>query len=333
MNASIARVHRRRILRWMALSTTAIPLLARAQSPTPAYPTRPVRIILPYPAGGSADVVTRLVAQKLTQSLGQPVVVENKPGASGNIGFEQMVRSAADGYTLAVVPDSNMTVNPHLYPDMKFDPVKDTAPVALLTNLGIALVVIPSLPVTNVLELIAYSKRTPEGVSYATPGNGTPHHLAGEQLRQMSGANLVHVPYKGGAPALQDLLGGQVQAGFVALAIAAPHVKAGKLRLLAVTEGRRGAMFPDIPTIGETIKGFEVTSWLGMFAPAGTPPYVIARLNSEINKALNEPAVGEQLSAQALDVIGGTPAELAQRVQSESARWGTLIKARNIRIQ
>ncbi len=329
MPPASAGVKRRIVLQWTALAASGSPLLARAQ----AYPSRPVRIILPYPAGGSADVVTRVVGRKLTEAMGQQFVVENKPGASGNIGLEQVVRSPADGYTLVVVPDSNMTVNPHLYPDMKFDPVRDTSPVGTLTTIGVGLVVNPSVPAKTVEELIAYSKRLPGGLSFASPGSGTPHHLAGELLKQMTGANLTHIPYKGGAPALQDVVGGQVPAGFVALAIAAPFVRTGKLRLIAITQAKRSSMFPNTPTVGETVQGFDVTSWLGLFAPAGTPADLVQRLNGEINKALADPAVNELLSGQALDVIGGSPAELAQRVKTESARWGGLIKARNITLQ
>lgn len=319
---------RRALVRSMAIGLGVAPSLARAQ----AYPSRPVKIVLPYAPGGSADVVTRLLAQKLNQSLGQPFVVENKPGASGNIGLEQVVRSPADGYTLVVVPDSNMTVNPHLYPDMKFDPVRDTAPVAMLSTIGVGLVVHPSVPANTVEELIAHAKRQAGGLSFATPGTGTPHHLAGELLKESTGANLVHIPYKGGAPAMQDVLGGQVPMGFVALAIAAPHVRGGRLRLLAVTQSRRSSVFPSTPTVGESVRDFDVTSWLGLFAPAGTPADIVQRLNAETNKALSDPSATQMLSAQALDVIGGSPADLAGRVRTESARWGALIKARNIRV-
>lgn len=319
---------RRTLLRWMALAAAGSPMLLHAQ----AYPTRPVRIILPYASGGSADVVTRLLAQQLGQSLGQQFIVENRPGASGNIGLEQMVRSAPDGYTLAVVPDSNMTVNPHLFPDLKFDPVKDTSPIAMLTTIGIGLVVHPSVPARNVQELLDHAQRRPEGVSYATPGNGTPHHLAGELLRQRSGANLRHVPYKGGAPAVQDVVGGHVEAGFVALSVAAAHARADRLRILAVTQKQRFSMFPDVPSVGETVPDFDVTSWLALFAPAATPADVISRLNGEVARALGDAAVKQKLATQALDVIGGSAADLSARVRQESDRWRALIKARNITI-
>ena len=319
---------RRTLVRSIPIGLGVAPALAVAQ----AYPSRPVKIVLPYAPGGSADVVTRLLAQKLNQRMGQPFVVENKPGASGNIGLEQVVRSPADGYTLVVVPDSNMTVNAHLYREMKFDPIKDTTPVAMLSTIGIGLVAHPSVPANTVEELIAHARRQADGLSFATPGNGTPHHLAGELLKESTGANLVHIPYKGGAPALQDGLGGQVPLGFVALAIAAPHVRSGKLRLLAVTQGTRSSVFASTPTVGETVRGFDVTSWLGLFAPAGTPAEIVRRLNTEVNQALGEPSSKETLSAQALDVIAGSPEDLAQRVRIESERWGALIKARNIRI-
>lgn len=320
---------RRRLLQWMALAPAAFPLLSRAE----AYPSRPVRIILPYAAGGSTDVVTRLLAQKLGQRMGQQFIVDNKPGASGNIGLEQMIRSPADGYTLAVVPDSNMTINPHFFPDMRFDPIRDTSPVATLTTIGVGLVVNHAVPITTVEEFIAYSHRTPAGISYATPGTGTPHHLAAELLKQQTGANLTHVAYKGGAPAIQDVVAGHVPAGFVALAITTPHVESGKLRLIAVTQGQRASMFPSTPTIGETVRGFDVTSWMGLFAPAGTPVDVLERLNREITSVLNEPDVKSLLAAQALEVITGTREALSGRMETESARWEALIGSQNIKTQ
>ena len=304
-----------------------LPILANAQS---AWPNKPVRVILPYAPGGSADIVGRLLAQRLTTGLGQQFVVENRPGASGNIGAEMAAKAAPDGYTLVVLPDSNITINPHVFPNMTFNPVKDLAPVAMLTTIGIGLVTNASVRASNVAEYVAHAKAVSGGLSFGSPGAGTPHHLAGEMLKEATGAPLVHIPYKGGNPALQDVVGNQIPSGFVALAVAAPHIKAGKINLLGITQGARSRLFPATPTIGETIKGFDVTSWLGLFAPAGTPAEIINRLQAEVRKALADPATAQQLSGQALDVEISTPAELAARIQTEHARWGRLIKANNI---
>lgn len=323
-------IERRKTLVFMLSALTAIaPGVANSQT---AWPSKPVKIILPFAAGGSADIVARLLAQKLSTSLGQQFVVENKPGASGNIGTEQVVRAVSDGYTLLIIPDSNATVNPHIYPGMTFNPARDLLPVSLLTTIGVGLVVNPAVPVNNTAEYLAYAKAQPDGMSFGSPGAGTPHHLAGELLKQVSGVKLVHIPYKGGGPAMIDVMGNQVPSAFIALAIAAPQVKSGKLKLLAVTGAARTGLFPTTPTIGETVKGFEVTSWLGLFAPAGTPPEIIQKLNSEVRKALLDPATAQQLGAQSLDVIASSSTDLGARIQTEYERWGQLIKANNITV-
>ena len=315
-----------RVVRLAIAVAAATPLLAAAQ----AYPAQTVRIIVPYASGGTVDQVARLLAQKLGAGMGGQFIVENKPGASGNIATGQVARSTPDGYTLLVAPDSNATVNQHLYPRLGFDPLKDLAPISLATKIGVGLVVHPSVPARNVDELLAYAKTLPNGLSFASPSTGTPHHLAGELLKQVSGVKMVHIPYKGGAPALNDVLGNQVPSAFVALAIAAPHIRAGKLRLLGVTSATRSSMFPDAPAIGETVKDFDVTSWIGVFAPAGTAPDIVQKLSLEVRKALTEPATVAVLAAQSLDVVASTPAELRERIRVESVRWGALIKANGI---
>jgi tripartite-type tricarboxylate transporter receptor subunit TctC len=315
--------------RYLLALVAAIPLWAGAQ----AYPAKPVRIIVPFAAGGSVDIVARSLAQKLATSMGQQFIVENKPGASGNIGSAEVAKSAPDGYTLLAIPDSNATVNPHLYPAMSFSPEKDLAPVALLTKIGVGLIVNPAVPAKNMAELLAYANAQSNGLSFGSPGTGTPHHLAGEILKQQANVKMTHIPYKGGGPAMIDLLGNQVPSAFIALAIAAPHIKSGKLRLIAVTQSTRSGLFADTPTIGETVRGFDVTSWMGLFAAAGTPPEIINRLNAEIKKALLDPATSQALAAQSLDVVASTPAELGERVRAESARWGALIKANGITAQ
>lgn len=321
--------HRRAILRMAMAGLAAVPAWALAQP----YPSKTVTLVAPYAPGGALDIVARALAPKLSASMGQQFIVENKPGASGNIGTEQVTRSAPDGYTLAILPDSNLTVNPHVFAGMRFNPQKDLAPVSMLSTISIALVVNPSVPAKNVTELLAYGKTLPGGLSFGSPGNGTPHHLAGELMQQMSGVNMVHVPYKGGSPAVLDVVGNQIPSAFVALGIAAPHIKAGKLRLIGMTGRARSSEFPDVPTIGETLKGFEVTSWIGLFAPAATPAAVIDKLNGEVRKALGDAATAQALSKQSLDVVLSSPAELKDRIQSESARWEALIKAKGITLQ
>lgn len=324
-------LNRRGVLRAAAAtaSSALIPNWAAAQ----AFPNKVVKIVAPYAPGGSLDIVARLLARKLSNALGQQFIVENKPGASGNIGAEWVARSAPDGYTLTVLPDSNLTANPHLFPSLKFNPQKDLVPIGMLTNIGIALVANATVPAKNLTELLAYAQSLPEGMSYGSPGNGTPHHLAGELLQQATGAKLVHVPYKGGAPAVLAVLGGEIPCAFVALAVAGQHIKSGKLRLIGVTQASRSSLFPEAPTLGETIKGFDATSWLGLFAPAGTPDEVIQKLNAETNKALGNPETVQVLAAQSLDPMVGTPTELRDRIQTESQRLGALIKAKGIKLE
>ncbi len=314
----------------LTLGLTSAACLLPSWTFAQTWPTKPVRIVVPYSPGGSADILSRVLAQKLGASLGQQFIVENKPGASGNIGTEAVVNAAPDGYTFVLNADSNYTVNPHIYPDMRFNPIKDLVPVSLLSRIGVGMVVNAAVPVNNVTELVAYSKARPDGLSFGSPGTGTPHHLAGELLKQMTGAKLVHIPYKGGGPALNDVLGNQVPSAFIALAVVAPHVKAGKLKLLAVTQGARSSTSPSTPTIGESIKGYEVTSWLGMFAPMGTPPEIVSRLNAEIKKALLDPATAQDLGSRGLEVVASSPAELAERIGIEYERWGKLIKETKI---
>jgi tripartite-type tricarboxylate transporter receptor subunit TctC len=320
---------RRQVLQFAGVSVAVAHGWASAQP----FPFRPVRIIAPYAAGGSLDIVARLLAQKLGASTGQSFIVENRAGASGNIGAELVVRSVPDGYTLAILPDSNLTANPYLFAGMSFNPQKDLMPISMLTTIGIGLVVNPSIPATSVPELLAFAKASSGGLSYGTPGSGTPHHLAGELLKQMSGANLVHVPYKGGSPAMLDVIGNQIPCAFVALAVAAPHVRTGKLRLLGVTQATRSSLFPDTPSLGESMKGYEFTSWIGLFAPVGTPPDIVERLNAEIKRALTEPATAKILSEQALDVRVSTPSELKERIHTESSRLSELIRTNRISTQ
>jgi tripartite-type tricarboxylate transporter receptor subunit TctC len=311
-----------------ALLALAVALAPAALAQT--YPAKPVKIVVPYPPGASTDTVARAVAQKLADSLGQQVFVENRAGASGNIGSDYVAKSPADGYTLLMATDATHTTNVHFGKNFPYDPVKDFTPITTAAGNIIILVAHPSVPVTSVKELIDYAKQNPGRLSYASSGTGSPHHLSGELLRQLAGIDIVHVPYKGGGQAITDFLGGQVPLMFSSLVTVAPHIKSGKARPLGVVEAKRYSLMPEIPTIAETVPGFEINSWLGFFGPAGLPPGIQARLQTEIVKALNAPDVRARLEPAGLVVIGSTPGELATLVRTDLDKRGRLIKAAGI---
>lgn len=296
-----------------------------------AYPSRPVRVIVSFPPGGAADQIARAVSQPLQDALGQPVVVENRAGANGNIAGEAVARSPADGYTLLMSSGGTLSINPHLYPKMPFDPAKDLVPVAAAARVLVFLEVHPKVPVNNAREFIAYLRANPGRLSFGSPGNGSSPHLAAEMMKASANVFATHIPYRGAAPAMQDLLGGQIDFMFDP-GIGLQHAKAGRLKLLAVGSPKRSPQFPDLPTMEEAgLKGFDADSWFGFYAPAGTPPAVVTRLNTEINKILRSPPFQERMAA-----IGGVPApmspqDFAARAQIDSVRFGALIRARNIR--
>ena len=291
------------------------------------YPTKPIRIVVPFPAGGTTDVLARAAAQKLTETLGQPAVVDNRPGAGGNIGAELVAKSSPDGYTLLMGTVGTHAINPGLYPKLPYDHVKDFAPVILVAGVPNVLVINPALPVNSVQELIAYAKANPGKLNFASSGNGTSIHLSAELFKTMAGVQMTHVPYKGSAPALQDLVGGQVQLMFDNLPSSLALIKGGKLKALAVTSSARAAALPDVPTIAESgLPGFEASSWFGLLAPAGTPPPVIAKLNGEIAKWLATPEAKEKLLAQGANAAGGTPEDFAQFINAETAKWQKVVK-------
>ncbi|MEO8347027.1 MAG: tripartite tricarboxylate transporter substrate binding protein [Betaproteobacteria bacterium] len=292
-----------------------------------AYPSKPIRIVVPFPAGGTTDVLARAVAQKLNESLGQPAVVDNRPGAGGNIGAELVAKSAPDGYTLLMGTVGTHAINPSLYPRMPYDHVRDFAPVILVAGVPNVLVINPGLPVNSVQELIAYAKANPGKLNFASSGNGTSIHLSGELFRTMAGVQMTHVPYKGSAPALQDLVGGQVQLMFDNLPSSLALIKAGKLKALAVTSLARAAALPDVPTLAESgLPGFEASSWFGLLAPAGTPPAAIATLNADVAKWLASPDARERLLAQGAIAAGGTPEDFARHIAAETAKWQKVVK-------
>ena len=303
--------------------------IAAALLSTPAfaqtYPAKTVRIIVGYPPGGPTDVIARTVAQKLTIALGQQVIVDNRPGASGMIGAEQVVKAAPDGYTLLTVPIT-YAVTPSVYPKMPYDAEKDLAPVALVASSPFILVVHPTLPVKTVKELIALAKSRPGQINYASASTGGMPHLAGELFNMMTGVKLTHIPYKGAAPATVDLLAGQVSLMFNNMLSAMPLVKANKLRAVAVTSLKRSAAIPELPTIAETVKGFEASGWYGAFAPAATPKDIIAKLNAEINKLMRLPDVAQRLAGDGVEAASMTPAEFGAYLHSEIAKWGRVVQ-------
>jgi tripartite-type tricarboxylate transporter receptor subunit TctC len=310
----------------------AIVLAAQtATAPAQDYPSRPVTIVVGYTPGATSDLLARTMAERLNAAWGQSVIVDNRSGVGGNIAAGYVARAPADGYTLMVGTDAIMTSNVFLYKNTPFDPVKDFAPI---TNAGaniICLTVHVDLPVNSVAELIAYAKANPGKLQYGSSGIGSPHHLAGELLRQKTGIDIVHVPYRGGGATINDLLGGHIKVAFLSLSSAVPHLGSGKIRIVAVVEKSRYAAMPDVPTIGETVPGFEMSSWLGFFAPAGTP--LVTRLNEAMVKVLTTDAVKEKLAALGLVVAPSTPAELAATVREGLAVRGELVRAANIQAE
>jgi len=295
------------------------------------YPDHALRIIVPFPPGGPADVLARIVGAELTGALGQPVVVENKPGAGGNIGMEQGGKAAADGYTLTLAPVGNLTVSPYIYSKLPYDPVKDFAPVTVLAAVPNVLVVHPSLGVKSLRDLIALAKAKPGTLNFASPGNGSGPHLAGELLKRMAGIELVHVPYNGVAPAMNAVVAGDVQLFFAQSSAALPQIKGGRVIPLGVASLRRIDAAPELPTIAESgLPGFDVTSWYSLVVPAATEPARIARLQSTIAAAFARPDVREKIAGLGAEPVADTPAEFAALLGRESERWRTLAREANI---
>ena len=299
------------------------------------WPSGPIKLIVPFPAGGSVDMVARSVGKRLTEVTGQPVVVDNRAGASGNIGAEIAAKSPADGHTLFVTSSGVLAANIHLYKRTGFDPFKDFTPVLRLVNQPNILMVHPSLPAKTVQELVALAKAQPGKISMGSAGIGTGQDIAARQFTGMANVNVLHVPYKGGAPALNDLLGGQIQAMFETSPTALPYAKEkdGKLRALAITSAKRSPLLPNLPTVAEAgLPGFESITWIGLVAPAGTPKAVVERLNTELNKALKGD-MGKQFADIALDPIGGTPQEMGEMIRKDSAEYGRILKAAGVEPQ
>jgi tripartite-type tricarboxylate transporter receptor subunit TctC len=313
----------------IALALIAMACGAQAQQ---AYPSKPVRVISPAPAGGNADAVARTIAERLSAALGQPFVVENKPGAAGNIGTEMAASAPADGYTLVEIITAN-TINATLYPSLSFDLSRDFVPVGLAATLPLILVVHPSVPASSVAELIAYAKKNPGKLNYASAGSGTGGHVAGELFKTMAGLDVQHVPYKGATPAVTDLIGGRVDFFFDGMPSALPHVQTGRLKVLAITTKTRSPTIPNVPTVAEAgLPGFEVSLWLGFMAPAGTPMDIVNRLNKEINDAVASASVRERFARLGLEPLTATPQEFGALIRSETAKWAEMIKRSGARV-
>ena len=313
----------------LAALATAHPLAALAQSA--AYPDKPVKFVVPYPPGGGTDVIARIVQERFSALLGQQVLIENKGGAGGSVGSEIVARAAPDGYTVLFTLSSH-TINPAIFPKLSFDTVKDFEPVGTVASLPQILVAHPQLPANTVAELVALAKAKPGSLSYASVGNGSPGHLAGELLKLRTGSQMTHIPYRGGGPAVTDVMGGQVPLLWVSIPAAAQFVKAGKLKALGVSTLRRSAAFPDVPTLQEAgIADFEVDSWYAMFVPAKTPKPVIERLNRVLNSIVAEPAIREKLLAQGAEGVGGSADALGKIVAAELPKWAKLAKDANIK--
>ena len=297
------------------------------------YPSKPVRLVLPYPPGGGSDTIGRPLAQKMSESLGQQIVVENRGGASGNIGMEYVARAAPDGYTLVFALTAQLAVNPALFQKLPYDPVRDFAPISLLGSGGYILVVHPSLPAKSVKELVALAKARPGQIAYSSSGNGSGGHLAAELLNHMAGIKMLHVPYKGGGPALVDLLAGQVQLLFATQLASWQHIQAGRIRALASSTAKRPSSLPDLPTVAESgLPGYDAGVWYGLLAPAGTPREIVTRLNGEVTRVLAQPDYRKLLVNNTIEPVGGAPEQLGQYIKSELAKWAKVVKDAGVHV-
>ncbi len=324
------KLQRRRFLQ-LAAGALALPALSRAAF-AQAYPSQPVRIVVGFAAGSGSDIFARLMAQWLSERLGQSVLIENRPGAGGNIATEAVAKSPPDGATLLQVVPAH-AVNDALYQNLNVNFLRDLAPVGGTARVPFVLEVNLSVPVTTVPEFIAYAKANPGKLNFASPGIGTGIHMAGELFKLMTGVNMVHVPYRGAAAAMTDLIGGQVQVMFDTMAASIPHIRAGKVRPLAVTTGARSVLLPELPTVGDFVSGYEASGPFGLAAPRNTPPEIIARLNKEMNAVLADPKVKARLADLGSDALAGSPAEFGKLMADETEKWSKVIRAANIKVE
>lgn len=309
-------------------ATLSLIWLAAGPAAAQNYPTKPIRLVVPFTPGGSTDILARLIGQKLYESFGQQVIIDNRPGAGGNIGVDLVAKSVPDGYTLVMGHIGTFAVNPTLYTRLPYDPIKDFQPITLLAKIPNMLAVNPSLPAKSVKELIAMAKAKPGALNYGSGGNGSAAHLATEYFKLLAKVEIVHIPYRGTAPAVTDLIGGQISMMITGVPPLLQQVKAGKLRGIAVATAQRLPLLPELPTIAETgVPGYEATQWYGILVPAKTPPAVVAKLNAEIVKALQRPEVKERLAADAAEPVGNRPEEFGAYIKAEIARWAPVVKA------
>jgi tripartite-type tricarboxylate transporter receptor subunit TctC len=325
------KLHHRRQFLHLAASAVALSTVTRIAS-AQTYPSRPLHIIVGFPPGGTVDIIARLLGQWLGERLGQQSVIDDRPGAAGNIATEAVVRSPPDGYTLLMAGSSNAT-NRTLYQNLNFDFFRDIALVGGIARVPIVMVVNPSFSATTLAEFIAYAKASPGKVTVASAGNGTPNHLSGELFKMMTGVSMIHVPYRGDPPAITDLLGGQVQVAFSTMPPAIEYIRDGRLRALAVTTAARSEILPDIPTLGEFVPGFDAGVLIGVGVPKKTPAEIVEKLNKEINAMLGDPKTKAQITKLGAAVIGGSPADYSTLLADETEKWGKLIRAANIKVQ
>ena len=311
-----------KIIQAIAIAFAALSLQVQAQP----YPNQPIRLIVPFAAGGPSDVLARAFSQKLGEDLGQPVIIDNKPGAGTNLAAEFVARSKPDGYTIFLMMVGTQAINEALYKKLSYSTVKDFAPITLVASSSLMFVANPSVPVKNASELIAYAKANPGKVNFGSSGTGTPLHLGGELFNVQAGTDITHVPYKGAAPALTDVLGGQIQTAMVGTPAALPHVKSGKLTPIGVTSLKRTPNAPEVPAIAETLPNFEVELVYALVAPAGTPNAIIKRLNAQMGTILNNPEVKTQLASRGFDVQTSSPEQLGAYIKAEVAKWGPIVK-------
>ncbi|QHE75540.1 Bug family tripartite tricarboxylate transporter substrate binding protein [Hydrogenophaga sp. PBL-H3] len=328
------KISRRTVLQAAGVTALA-PISARAQTVSAgAFPSRQVRIVVPYTPGGTNDVMARAIAQKLQEMWPHPVIVENKPGAAGNIGASDVVRAEADGHTLLLTNININSMNPALIDRMPFDPQKDLAPISLLGTTALALVVHPSVPANNTQELIAYLKKRPGQLSYASSGNGSPQHLSAEMFKALTGTRVLHIPYRGAAPGVADVVAGQLEMTVGVVNQLIPHIRSGRLKAIGVTSKKRQPSLPDVPTLDESgVPGYESEIWLGLCAPAATPAPVIRQINAAVHKILTMPDVVTRLNGQGLEVLTSTPDQMRQRAADDLVRWTKIIKTAGIKAE
>ena len=319
------------MLRHVVAAAFAATLFATAAA-AQGYPDKPIRLIVPFPPSGGTDIMARVVAQRLGDANKWTIVIENKPGAGGNLGVDAAAKSKPDGYTLVMGQTSNLAINPWLYKDLPYDPLKDLVPIALVGEGPIAIAVRAESPLKSLADLVAAAQAKPGAITMATPGSGTVSHLAGVRLMQVANVKFEHIPYKGASQAIPDLLGGNVDFYMSSVPSIQGQASAGRVRILAVTSTKRSPVFPSVPTVADTYKGFTAVTWYGILAPAGTPAPIVAKLNTEINKALKDPAVREAIGKDGGEVLGGTPQQMADLMKSDHAAWGAVVKASGAKV-